>query len=85
MFELQLDRDTPPETWWESFQRAERALADRLAPLWQMTPAQRVTAMRRGELTYEQLIAWGRRHPEQVPVVHGEFEWIVAKLPEVCE
>ena len=85
MLEIQLDRDTPPETWWESFQRAERALADRLAPLWQMTPAQRVAAMRRGEFTYEQLIAWGRRHPEQVPTVHGEYEWIVAKLPEVCE
>ena len=57
----------------------------RLRSLWQMTPAERVAAMRRGELTYEQLAAWSARHPEQVPTVHGEFEWIVAKLAEVCE
>ena len=48
-------------------------------------PAQRVAAMRRGELTYEQLAAWSARHPDEVPTVHGEFEWILAKLPEVCE
>ena len=58
---------------------------DRLRSLWQMTPAQRVAAMRRGELTYEQLAAWSARHPDEVPMVHGEFEWILAKLPEVCE
>ena len=74
-----------PETWWESLQRAERARAGRLRSLWQMTPQQRTAAMRRGDLTYEQLAAWSARHPEQVPTVHGEFEWIVAKLPEVCE
>ena len=74
-----------PETWWESLRRAERRRAGRLRALWQMTPRQRVAAMRRGDLTYEQLAAWSARHPEQVPIVHGEFEWIVAKLPEVCE
>lgn len=41
--------------------------------------------MRRGELTYEQLAAWSARHPEQVPTVHGEFEWIIAKTPEASE
>ena len=75
----------PPETWWESVERAERARAGRLRSLWQMTPAQRVAAMRRGDLTYEQLAAWSARHPDEVPTVHGEFEWIVAKLAEVCE
>jgi len=79
------DRNTAPETWWESVARAERARAGRLRSLWQMTPAQRITAMRRGDLTYEQLAAWSARHPDQVPTVHGEFEWIVAKLAEVCE
>ncbi|MFZ0977406.1 MAG: hypothetical protein WAN22_34640 [Solirubrobacteraceae bacterium] len=73
------------ETWWESVARAQRAREGRLRSLWQMTPAQRVAAMRRGELTYEQLAAWSARHPDEVPVVHGEFEWILAKLPEVCE
>ena len=79
------DRRTRTETWWESVARAERARAGRLRSLWQMTPAQRVAAMRRGELTYEQLAAWSARHPDEVPTVHGEFEWIVAKLAEVCE
>jgi hypothetical protein len=79
------DRDTPPETWWKSVQRAQRARAGRLRSLWQMTPAERVAAMRRGDLTYEQLAAWSARHPDEVPRVHGEFEWIVAKLAEVCE
>ena len=79
------DRDTAPETWWESVARAERARAGRLRSLWQMTPEQRVAAMRRGDLTYEQLAAWSARHPDEVPTAHGEFEWIVAKLAEVCE
>jgi hypothetical protein len=79
------DPKTRPETWWESVARAQRARAGRLRSLWQMTPAQRVAAMRRGELTYEQLAAWSARHPDEVPTVHGEFEWIFAKLPEVCE
>ncbi len=79
------DRQTAAETWWESVARAERARAGRLRSLWQMTPAQRVAAMRRGDLTYEQLAAWSARHPDEVPTVHGEFEWIVAKLAEVCE
>lgn len=82
---LDLQQPATPETWWESLQRAERARAGRLRSLWQMTPAERVAAMRRGDLTYEQLAAWSARHPEQVPTVHGEFEWIAAKLPEFCE
>jgi hypothetical protein len=81
----QSQQPSTPETWWESTQRAQRARAGRLRSLWQMTPAERVAAMRRGDLTYEQLAAWTARYPEQVPTVHGEFEWIVAKLPEACE
>ena len=79
------EHNAPAESWWESFQRAGRARTARLRTLWHMTPAERVAAMRRGELTYQQLAAWSARHPEQVPTVHGEFEWIVAKLAEVCE
>lgn len=74
-----------PETWWESLRRAERARAGRLRPMWQMTPRQRIAAMRRGQLTYEQLAAWSSRRPEQVPLLNGEFEWIAARMPEVCE
>ena len=57
----------------------------RLRALWQMTPSQRVAAMRRGELTLEQCSAWAARHPEQVPLLGGEFEYLAALTPEVCE
>ena len=59
----------------------------RLRRLWQMSAAQRVAAMRRGEitLTLEQLAAWSARHPEQIPIVNGDFEWIAGSTPEACE
>jgi hypothetical protein len=60
--------------------RARRA---RLRSLWQMTPSERVAAMRRGELTLEQCAAWAARHPEQVPLLDGEFEYLAAFTPEV--
>jgi len=62
-----------------------RARDARLRALWQMTPAQRVAAMRRGELTLEQCSAWAARYPEQVPLLDGEFEYLAARTPEVCE
>jgi len=64
---------------------AERARNARLRRLWQMSAEQRIAAMRRGELTREQLAAWSARHPEQVPLLNGEWEWIAAKMPEACE
>lgn len=76
-------RAAPERTWWDWFSEAEHARAQRLR--WEMSPAQRVEAMRRGELSDEQLTAWSARHPEQVPVLNGEFEWIAAKMPEVRE
>ena len=57
----------------------------RLRTLWRMAPAQRVAAMRRGELTLAQCSAWAARHPEQVPLVNGEFEYLAALTPEVRE
>jgi hypothetical protein len=60
-----------------------RARRERLRPLWQMTPAQRVAAMRRGELTLEQCSAWAARYPEEVPKLNGEFEYLAAFTPEV--
>lgn len=64
---------------------AERERNARLRRLWQMSAEQRIAAMRRGELTREQLAAWSARHPEQVPLLNGEWEWIAAKTPEACE
>jgi hypothetical protein len=57
----------------------------RLRALWEMTPNERVVAMRRGELTLEQCAAWAARHPEQVPLLNGEFEYLARHTPEVCE
>jgi hypothetical protein len=65
--------------------RLERARRGRLRSLWQMNVAERIAAMRRGELTLEQLAAWSARHPDQVPLVNGEFEWIATRTPEACE
>jgi hypothetical protein len=62
-----------------------RARDARLRALWQMTPAQRVAAMRRGELTLEQCSAWAARHPEQVPLLNGEVEDIARLTLEACE
>jgi hypothetical protein len=62
-----------------------RARQARLNQLWRMTPSERVNAMRRGELTLEQCAAWAARHPEQVPLINGEFEYLAAQTPEVCE
>lgn len=64
---------------------AERTRNARLRRLWQMSAQQRIAAMRRGELTREQLAAWSARNPEQVPLLNGEWEWIAAKMPEACE
>ena len=57
----------------------------RLRSLWEMTPAQRVAAMRRGELSLEQCAAWAARYPKQVPLLNGEFEFLAAHMPEVRE
>jgi hypothetical protein len=57
----------------------------RLRTLWQMTAAQRIAAMRRGVFSF---VPWGggpARHPEQVPLLNGEFEYIAVLTPEVCE
>lgn len=50
-----------------------------------MTVAQRIAAMRRGELTMSQLTHWASRFPEQVPTINGEFEFIAALTPEIAE
>jgi len=57
----------------------------RLEALWRMTPNERIAAMRRGSLSMEQCCAWAGRYPYQVPVLNGEFEFIAAYMPEVCE
>lgn len=55
------------------------------AALWRMSPAERVAAMRAGELTFGQLCEWARRRPDEVPRLMGEFEFIAIKTPEWAE
>ncbi len=62
---------------------AVRARDARLRAMWEITPAQRIAAMRRGELTLEQCAAWAARHPDQMPLLNGEFEYLAAFTPEV--
>lgn len=69
----------------EQLTRNLRARKARLSALWRMTANERVAAMRRGELSLEQCAAWAARHPEEVPRVDGEYEYLAAFTPEVCE
>lgn len=69
----------------ESYFETIDARAARLRALWEMSPAERISAMRRGTLTLEQCAAWAARYPEQVPLINGEFEYLARSTPEVCE
>jgi hypothetical protein len=75
----------PVRTAANQFVRIEQEDHAHLRRLWQMSPAQRAAAMRRGELSDRELAAWSGRYPEQVPRLNGEYEWIAAFTPEVCE
>ncbi len=57
----------------------------RLEAVWRMTANERIAAMRRGDLSLEQCCAWAARYPRQVPLINGEWEFIAAYMPEVCE
>jgi hypothetical protein len=53
-----------------------------LDALWAMTPAERIGAMWRGDLTLYQLARWSSRAQHEVPLLGGEFAWIVMRTPE---
>ncbi len=74
-----------PGTFSELLFRITTERAARLEALWRMTPNERVAAMRRGDLTMEQCCAWAARHPRQVPLINGEFEFIAAHMTEIYE
>jgi hypothetical protein len=65
--------------------KALKAREARLRALWKMTVSQRINAMRKGKLSLEQCAAWAARHPEQMPLLNGEFEYLAAFIPEVRE
>jgi hypothetical protein len=58
---------------------------ERRKMFWRLSPLERVALMRAGELTLEECCQWAARAPYEVPVVNGEFEFIVAVTPEACE
>lgn len=60
--------------------RAERER--RYAHLWRMSPTERVSAMWRGELSLGECQAWSRRRPDEVPLIGGEFAYIVMRTPD---
>lgn len=76
---------TSRRLWFDAVVDSQRDRDQRLRRLWQMTPAQRVAAMYRGELTSEECFAWAARYPAQVPTLNGEFWFIAITTPEVCE
>jgi hypothetical protein len=56
-----------------------------LDALWAMSPAERIGAMWRGDLTLYQLTRWSSRAQQEVPLLGGEFAWIVMRTPEWAE
>ena len=59
--------------------------AEQREALWRMTPAERVAAMYRGDLNLFQCLTWAARHPDQVPLLNGEWWFIAIRMPEVAE
>jgi hypothetical protein len=55
------------------------------AALWARTAEERVAAMWRRELSPLQLTEWSRRAPREVPLVNGEFAYIVMTLVDWIE
>jgi hypothetical protein len=64
-------------------QRASKL--ERSKALWKMTADERVSAMRRDELTWGQLCEWASRARHEVPLLNGEFEFIAVLTPEVAD
>ena len=61
------------------------AREQQLDALWAMSPTERVAAMWRGDLTLYQLARWSSRAQHEVPLLGGEFAWIVMRTPEWAE
>ena len=57
----------------------------RLAAMWQMTPQQRRTAARHGELSFAEMCRWALRRPDEVDLVDGAFFFIAALQPQHAE
>jgi hypothetical protein len=60
-------------------------LYDAYRALWAMTRDERIAAMWRGELNLRQLCQWSSRAQHEVPLLGGEFAWIVMRTPDWAE
>jgi|GEM_PF-1277109 len=60
-------------------QKVERRLDTFVAELRQMTPEERIRASRYSFDDWERW-TYAARYPDEVPLVNGELEWIVATL-----
>ena len=69
----------------DPYEAAAIRCAEASERLWALSAQERVSAMRRGELSLHQLCEWARRRPEEVPRLDGEYEFIALTTPEVAE
>jgi hypothetical protein len=53
--------------------------------LWEMSAAERVAAMYRGDLSLFQCLQWAARRPHEVPLINDEFAFIAIRTPEVAD
>jgi hypothetical protein len=60
-------------------------VCDAYRALWAMTRDERIAAMWRGDLTSRQLCQWSTRAQHEVPLLGGEFAWIVMRTPDWAE
>jgi hypothetical protein len=60
-------------------------VCDGYRALWAMTRDERIAAMWRGELSLRQLCQWSSRAQHEVPLLGGEFAWIVMRTPDWAE
>jgi hypothetical protein len=69
----------------ELLQAQTTAQRERREVLRRLGRAGRLAAYRRGEFDLDTCCLWASRYPDEVPLLNGEFEFIAAKMPEVCE
>jgi hypothetical protein len=69
----------------QSLAKQRATKRERSQALWKMSADERVSAMRRGELTWGQLCEWAIKARHEVPLINGEYEFIAAYTPEIAD
>lgn len=55
---------------------------ERLQRMWNMRPAERDAAARRGEFSLGEMLKWAAAEPSTVQRIHGEFWFIAERLAD---